>query len=165
MIGFDLNPLAVMTARTNYIVAIKDLIRYIDKVEIPVYLCDSILTPSRAGSQEQQISFLTESGVQFDPTTPPMAVKTAAGIFLVPSEIATARELIGRYAEELDFCVRNKYGVEDFLARCKEENLPIAEEKLHRNFYDQLLQLDATNRNGIWARIIKNAKLTGCANC
>jgi hypothetical protein len=157
VVGFDLNPLAVMTARTNYIVAIKDLIRYADKVEIPVYLCDSILTPSQAGSQKQQASFLTEAGVQFDPSNPPMAVKTAAGIFLVPAEIAMARDLIGRYAEELDFCIRNKYGVEDFLARCREENLPIVEEHLHRNFYEQLRQLDATDRNGIWARIIKNA--------
>ena len=46
VIGFDLNPLAVMAARTNYLIAIRDLIGHVDKVEIPVYLCDSILTPS-----------------------------------------------------------------------------------------------------------------------
>ena len=49
MVGFDLNPLAVMAARTNYLVAIKDLIRHVDNVEIPVYLCDSIMTPAEYG--------------------------------------------------------------------------------------------------------------------
>jgi hypothetical protein len=44
VIGFDLNPLAVMAARTNYLVAIRDLIGRVEKVEIPIYLCDSIVT-------------------------------------------------------------------------------------------------------------------------
>ena len=42
VVGFDLNPLAVMAARTNYLIAIRDLIGHVDQVEIPVYLCDSI---------------------------------------------------------------------------------------------------------------------------
>jgi len=45
VVGFDLNPLAVMAARTNYVMALGDLLRYVGEVEIPVYLCDSILTP------------------------------------------------------------------------------------------------------------------------
>ena len=49
VIGFDLNPLAVMAARTNYLIAIKDLVRHVDHVEIPVYLCDSIMTPAEYG--------------------------------------------------------------------------------------------------------------------
>src|SRR5437870_3970442 len=49
VVGFDLNPLAVMAARTNYLIAIRDLVSHVDKVEIPVYLCDSILTPSTYG--------------------------------------------------------------------------------------------------------------------
>ena len=36
VIGFDLNPLAVMAARTNYLIAIRDLVGHVDKVEIPV---------------------------------------------------------------------------------------------------------------------------------
>ena len=43
VIGFDLNPLAVMAARTNYLIAIRDLINHTNKAEIPVHLCDSIL--------------------------------------------------------------------------------------------------------------------------
>jgi hypothetical protein len=40
VVGFDLNPLAVMAARTNFLIAIRDLIGRMDHVEIPVYLCD-----------------------------------------------------------------------------------------------------------------------------
>jgi hypothetical protein len=157
VIGFDLNPLAVMAARTNYLVAIKDLIRRVDTVEIPVFLCDSILTPSQAGSHDAQMSFLTEAGVRYDPSHPPIAVKTAADVFLVPSEIATSRTRIGKYSEVLELCVRNKYRGDDFVARCQEEGLPVAEYDLHRDFYGKLQKLDAENRNGVWARIIKNA--------
>ena len=41
--GFDLNPLAVMTARANYLIAMADLLPRTGRVEVPVYLCDSIL--------------------------------------------------------------------------------------------------------------------------
>jgi hypothetical protein len=49
IVGFDLNPLAVMAARTNYLMAIRDLLRHAANVELPVYLCDSIMTPSEDG--------------------------------------------------------------------------------------------------------------------
>jgi SAM-dependent methyltransferase len=157
VIGFDLNPLAVMAARTNYLVAVKDLIRHVDKVEIPIYLCDSILTPSQAGSHEAQMSFLSESGVEYDPGNPPMAVKTAVGIFLVPAEIASNHEHISKYAELLQFCVTNKYGSGEFLLRCEGDGIPVSETHLHVEFYEKLVQLDSDKRNGLWARIIKNA--------
>jgi len=156
VIGFDLNPLAVMAARTNYLVAIKELIRHVDSVEIPVYLCDSILTPSQVGSHAAQVSFLTETGAHYDPSNPPVAVRTAAGIFLVEAGIAQSREKTAKYAEVLEFCVRNKYGTEDFLRRCHEEGLPTSERDLHSSFYSRLVKLDRESKNGIWARIIKN---------
>ena len=43
VVGFDLNPLAVLTARANYLLAIADMLPAKGPVEIPVYLCDSIL--------------------------------------------------------------------------------------------------------------------------
>ena len=156
VIGFDLNPLAVMAARTNYLVAIKDLIRHVDSVEIPIFLCDSILTPSQAGSREAQISFLTQTGVQYDPSNPPLAVKTAAGIFVVPAEIRTSRDYLGKYAEVMELSIRNKSEADEFIDRCREDGLPIGEQHLHQRLYQQLQALDASNQNGIWARIIKN---------
>jgi len=156
VIGFDLNPLAVMAARTNYLVAIKDLIRHVDSVEIPVYLCDSIMTPVQVGSQKAQRSFLAETGTQYDPSNPPLAVKTAVGIFLVPPEIATSREQIGKYAEVLEQCIKGGYTEAEFLAQCGEEGLAIGAPGTHSSLYSHLVRLDKENKNGIWARIIKN---------
>lgn len=43
IVGIDLNPLAVLTARANYLIAVADLLPELDCTEIPVYLGDSIL--------------------------------------------------------------------------------------------------------------------------
>ena len=43
VVGFDLNPLAVLTARANYLLAVADLLPDVGRVEIPVYLRNSIL--------------------------------------------------------------------------------------------------------------------------
>ena len=43
VVGFDLNPSAVLAARANYLIAIRDLVLESGPIEIPVYLCDSIL--------------------------------------------------------------------------------------------------------------------------
>jgi len=43
--GFDLHPLAVATARANYLLAIADLITTEDFVEVPVFARDAILDP------------------------------------------------------------------------------------------------------------------------
>ena len=90
VIGFDLNPLAVMAARTNYLIAIRDLIGHVDKVEIPVYLCDSIMTPSEYGG-------LFAGGLG-----KAKELKTAAATFVIPTEIATNRDDVAKYAEQLE---------------------------------------------------------------
>ncbi|HUT35498.1 MAG TPA: N-6 DNA methylase [Planctomycetota bacterium] len=143
VIGFDLNPLAVMAARTNYLLAVRDLLRFAPRLEIPVYLCDSVMTPAEHGE------LFTGKGAR--------KLRTAAGEFIIPGEIATDRERVAQYADTLEFCIRNKYPVGDFLARCEEEGIPVAERQLHTELYEQLRVLDAEDQNGIWARIIKNA--------
>src|SRR5260370_34190130 len=50
VVGFDLNPLAVMAARTNYLLAVRELLPHVGQLDIPVFLCDSILTPREYGT-------------------------------------------------------------------------------------------------------------------
>jgi len=144
-IGFDLNPLAVMAARTNYLIAIRGLMSGLDKVEIPVYLCDSILTPSSYGGL-----FAGETGASKE-------LKTAAARFIVPVEIASSATEVGKYAEALEFCVKNAYSPKEFLERCEADGLPMTKARLHSDLYKQLVALDKANKNGVWARIIKNS--------
>jgi hypothetical protein len=46
VVGIDLDPLAVATARANYLFALGDLLRGVDRAEIPVHHADAILTPA-----------------------------------------------------------------------------------------------------------------------
>jgi hypothetical protein len=47
IVGFDLNPLAVMAARANYLLSLGDLLKFKASPGLPVHLCDSIMTPAR----------------------------------------------------------------------------------------------------------------------
>jgi hypothetical protein len=145
VIGFDLNPLAVMAARTNYLIAIRDLVGHVDRIEIPIYLCDSIMTPSEHGGL-----FVGALGKAKE-------LKTAAARFIIPTEITTHRDEIAKYAEQLEFGVRNGYSSAEFVQRCRDEGLSISEEDLHNDLYAELVRLDKENKNGVWARIIKNS--------
>ena len=49
IVGFDLNPLAVMTARANFLIALADVLPEHEPVEVPIYLCDSILGRGETG--------------------------------------------------------------------------------------------------------------------
>jgi hypothetical protein len=146
VVGFDLNPLAVMAARTNYLVAIKDLVRHVDRVEIPVYLCDSIMTPAEYGD--------LFTGHESVARVPCSAMKPPH--LLVPKEIAKSPRDIATYASILETCVKDAFAPEEFLARCSEEGLSITATEAHTALYKELVKLDKANKNGIWARIIKN---------
>ena len=134
-----------MAARTNYLIAVRDLIAWMDRVEIPVYLCDSVMTPSEYGG-------LLAGGLG-----KARELKTAPATFIIPTEIATNRDDVTKYAEQLEFCVRNGYSANEFIQRCRDEGLPIGELWLHTDLYNELLKLDKANKNGVWARIIKNS--------
>lgn len=148
VVGFDLNPLAVMAARTNYLIAMKDLVGRVDSVEIPIYLCDSIMTPSEYGG----LDAWTKNG-----RIKTKELKTSVFNFKIPLEIAKNSQTIAKYADQLEFCIRNGYEHTDFITRCKSEGLSITAEDLHIILYKELLKLDKENKNGVWARIIKNA--------
>lgn len=163
IIGFDLNPLAVMAARTNYLMSIRDLLRHGGDIELPVYLCDSIMTPSMA-TAATEISTNDSKKAKADKLMDtiwtkgkPASLKTAAGVFLIPKEIAWDRTQLARYADILEFCIRNRYKPDEFLDQCRENGVPSAEVDLHKELYRHLQRLDADNKNGVWARIIKNA--------
>lgn len=123
MIGFDLNPLAVMAARTNYLIAIRDLVGHVDRIEIPIYLCDSIMTPSEHGGL-----FVGALGKAKE-------LKTAAARFIIPTEITTHRDEIAKYAEQLEFGVRNGYSSAEFVQRCRDEGLSPSAKKIFTTIY------------------------------
>ena len=56
----------------------------------------------------------------------------------------------------LEQCVKNAYAPDEFLSRCRDEGLNITATDAHIALYKELVRLDKENKNGIWARIIKN---------
>ena len=147
VVGFDLNPLAVIAARTNYLIAIRDLISHVDHVEIPVYLCDSVCTPS-------DYADLFSGGLEAVKQIP-----SAAGTFLIPASIASDHKLITRYCEVLESCVDHNYSSGEFVRACVSDGITIEDEDKpnHETLYQMIVELNESGRNGIWARIIKNA--------
>ena len=75
---------------------------------------------------------------------------------LVPKEIAQSPKDVAKYADVLETCVKNAYAPEEFLSRCRDEGLNITATDAHIALYKELVRLDKENKNGIWARIIKN---------
>ena len=135
-----------MAARTNYLLAVRELLRHADTIELPVYLCDSVMTPSEYGEL-----FATGGLGKV------RQLKTSAGDFNIPTEVTDNREHIGRYADTLESCITNDYSPEEFIERCEFEAIPATQITLHKDLYHHLQQLNADNKNGVWARIIKNA--------
>ena len=82
IVGFDLNPLAVMAARTNYLLALRELLKEGGEIEIPVYLCDSIMTPV------DYAELITKDGMATGGMGNVQELKTSAARFMIPTEIA-----------------------------------------------------------------------------
>ncbi|GFP43752.1 hypothetical protein HKBW3C_02882, partial [Candidatus Hakubella thermalkaliphila] len=147
VVGFDLNPLAVISARTNYLLALGDLLQHRKgEVNIPVYLCDSIMTPSESED-------LFGQGV--------LKFNTAVGPFAVPKSLVYA-QYIDMLANFLEEAVRLELSGEQFVSMLIEK-LPLNPEQDGRDIsvvvelYEKLLRLQRQGINGIWARILKNA--------
>jgi hypothetical protein len=151
VVGFDLNPLAVMAARTNYLLALRELLKLGGEIEIPIYLCDSIMTPAEYGE------LVTKEGTVTGGLGKSQGLKTSAAHFMIPTEIARNRQTVAAYADELEHCVRHDYNENEFISRLKGEKIPVESEELHKTLYAQVLKLKKQNRNDIWARIIKNS--------
>lgn len=142
--GFDLNPLAVIAARTNYLFALGDLVNELPRIEIPIYLTDSVLTPTRT------------TGNLFGEF---LEVSTSVGKFQVPAEwVRNAGFLLSRAAPLVEEMAKNQYSVDEAMAQFKKEGLVFpSNEQIVKDFYNQILELEKQNKNGIWARFLKNA--------
>jgi len=145
--GFDLNPLAVIAARTNYLFAFGELIDHQPSVEIPVYLADSVLWPKQSvGSL-----FSGEEGV--------VRVKTSVGPFHVPSIWVVQNGFLMRRAAPLvEEMAKGGYSPKEALGRLREEGLVFPpHEEVVDAFYREILKLEQEDKNGIWARLLKNS--------
>jgi SAM-dependent methyltransferase len=145
--GFDLNPLAVLTSRVNYVLSILDLLEFRKRdITIPVYIADSVRTPS-IGEQ-----LFTTGGYVF---------RTAVGNFVVPEAVCT-KERFDKFCDRLDQSVEDEVNPEVFIDRIQSE-LALSRGEwdetardMTRKIYDQLVGLHGEGLDGLWARLLKN---------
>jgi len=147
--GFDLNPLAVIAARTNYLLALGTLVRHKRPLEIPVYLCDSILTPSTYDAQKERT---------FEAWGEPYVVPSVVGDFRIPRDFATKERLEGLMRVLEECTIVPGHDAHSFLERVARE-VGSADEGSYRileALFAQVVALEEEGRNGIWARLLKN---------
>ncbi|MBI2843119.1 MAG: SAM-dependent DNA methyltransferase [Armatimonadetes bacterium] len=148
VIGFDLNPLAVISARTNWLLSVADLMEEGEEIEIPVYLADSVALPA-----ESQDGLFT-AGVY------PLPMRGIGKEFPIPSELATPNNLAD-LAAKLQADVSQAIPSDRFLSECETlfglPTLAWKQARGHlRELYETLVDLESHNMNGLWAGVAKN---------
>ncbi|MBW1973115.1 MAG: N-6 DNA methylase [Deltaproteobacteria bacterium] len=147
VVGFDLNPLAVISSRVNYLLALGELLQFKNgEINIPVYISDSIMTP-------QEGEDLFGKGI--------VKFNTAVGPFSFPKSLVKANyvDLLSNFLEE---AVNLDLDEKQFKEKLTYK-LPLNMEQDRNDIdiiyqlYEKLLNLEKQGVNGIWARIIKNA--------
>ncbi len=143
IVGIDLNPLAVISAKTNYLIALSEYLNDIEEggIDIPIYLSDSLLAP---------LEFKTKHKTYY-------ALPTKVGIFKIPVSLIQNKQL-DIFLNLVIACIDVELSVEKFKIKYTslELNLSNADNDLVYEFYNTLLELQKKGLNGIWGKIIKN---------
>jgi hypothetical protein len=149
--GFDLNPLAVQTARVNFLMEIADLLRLVPgiTIEIPILLADAIYSPAKNPERGADI-------VEYK-----FGSQVARLEILLPVALAKDRELLDNVFEVLADAVeydKEYIEAEASLAAAgliKESDVSAWRAPL-KHTYDQVLALHRRDWNGVWFRIVRN---------
>lgn len=148
--GFDLNPLAVQSARVNFLIAIADLVASTGaEVELPVLLADAVYSPAQSpapgqdfveygiGSAQADLNIVLPAALAFDRT------RLDAAFVIMAEAVHDEKE----YPAVEKLLIAGKL-------------MTAAEAKAWRDAlsttYDQVLELHRKAWNGIWFRIVRN---------
>lgn len=165
IVGIDLNPLAVIAARTNYLLALGPLLKHRGRepLEIPVYLADSVMTPSRGDASSLFDADKVRVWLSIGKVELPVRMANQRGV-------AALTNLLDEHLEKTPSTPPDKFTrlARPQLMSCyaagrlqKERLTPEQawerDESTVAALYATLHDLHAKGRNGLWARILKNA--------
>lgn len=137
VVGFDLNPLAVLAARTNYLLVVADLLPFQEPFEIPVYLADPLSVEVKVDSSR---------GVY--------VVRTLLGELVLPVK-AGDKEFLRKLVNAVAECMRVECRVEEFKEVAERGfNLSENEVQLVAGFYSFLLKLEDSERDSMLRSIL-----------
>ena len=141
--GFDLNPLAVITARANYLIALGDLINCTNnQIEIPIYHCDAMLTILEQNRQNHQVK----------------KIATRAGVFEIPLEFCKDKNCLFTVLEYMRNRAKNEMPCDitellNMVGSTGDEELV----ELINNLYNQIYELKEKHILDVWIQVLKNA--------
>ena len=146
VVGFDLNPLAVQTARVNYLF---DIIKLINNcpgeiIEIPILLSDAIYSPS-ISKKTGQYEYIIGS-------------KVANLKVEIPRDLVDSRRNLNHVFSMLNLHVNNNHDYEDFIDELRAmypNEGPSFFSSLELT-YNRVKSLHEKSWNGIWFQIISN---------
>lgn len=151
IVGFDLNPIAVLSARLNYLLAILDIIPSTGRVEIPVYMADAVYAPVR--------------GQSYGSTVRSYRIGTVLGDieFELPEKLVQRRNDFGKILSLMEQDVEINESKEGFLRHLREDgrlkkafNSNPSWSDLIKNMYQTILSMEKKKWNKIWCRIVRN---------
>lgn len=149
--GFDLNPLAVQTARVNFLMEIADLLKVSPghEFEIPVLLADAIYSPAPDPVKGQDV-------VNYQ-----IGSQVAGLDIALPSALAFNRVRLDQVFAQMGEDVENDLDYADAEARLLASELltpveaAVWQEPMQYT-YNQILELHRQQWNGIWFRVVRN---------
>lgn len=149
--GFDLNPLAVQTARLNYLIAIADLLKEApgQTIELPILMADAIYSP--AADPEKNVEVVSYT----------IGSQVANLTVKIPTKLAFDRKRLDNVFEIMGEQVEQDITFEKTSERLVRAKILSTDEAIEwreplKETYNRILSLHAENWNGIWFRIVRN---------
>lgn len=152
VIGFDINPVAVLMAKVNLLLALGDRVELLPSISFRVYQTDSILIP---GVVREQLQLGQAEELRL-----PLVV----GDVNIPAPLATLQGLRA-LRENIEHAVASARSVALFQTRLRPNLIAIGLEGESLasalagsvTIYEKISDLARDRKNGIWARVIEQA--------
>ncbi|OGT21854.1 MAG: hypothetical protein A2342_02250 [Gallionellales bacterium RIFOXYB12_FULL_54_9] len=149
--GFDLNPLAVQTARVNFLMEIAELLKAApgQALEIPVLLADAIYSPAPNPENGQAV-------VKYQ-----IGSQVAGLDITLPAALAFDRVRLDQVFAQMGEDVESDFDYEKAEKQLRTASLMNTAEADDwrtplKHTYDQILALHRLQWNGIWFRVVRN---------
>jgi hypothetical protein len=154
VVGFDVDVLALMTARANYLIALAsaDLLQYKGgAIEIPIYMANSVV-PAELMSSKVFVKVGTVEVVKIPTSICDCGEKTKC-CFMLPARLVMSglandllNEMFNRLRKDLDY-VKLRQTLRE---------IDNAEDEVLREFYEKLRELRKRGVDDVWIPVIKS---------
>lgn len=155
IVGFDIDTLAVLTARTNYLIAlaVTGLLQHKggEKIEIPIYMANSVIT---AEELRDKVMVNIEGKMELLEV---IKIPTAVGDFYIPARLVKDGQIFELLAN-LREAIKNEYKVEHKIVSeiLRKYSNSEAERQIIKELYNKLLELKEKGIDDVWVPVIKS---------